>query len=200
MIMEIPQYCVRAYALFWTKYRSREPFQQQELDWVVSQSMKKKIFAILLKSGWIKKKSRTEYACVPPEMVMKGLLDFKVPEIIKQAQWEYAFTGLSAIEIWSDFSYIQRSREKSPYFIEVLKKDINYWKQFFNEYNIPYYINKGSTIGEYVILIPVARISNIMKNDIKVKNIKETIKMAGSNEIYEYAYQYIKKNYGSPAA
>src|SRR3989339_782368 len=131
MISEIPQYCLRAYALFFTKHGSRELFKQSELDWVVSQSMKKKIFYILLKSGWIKKASRTSYKCVQPNMVFKGLLEFKVPEIMKKAKRPYAFTNLSSVEIWSDYAYVQRGIEKSPYFIKVFKKDLRYWKEFF---------------------------------------------------------------------
>src|SRR3989338_2284260 len=152
MITEIPQYCLRAYSLFYSKHGSREPFVQNELDWIVSQSMKKKIFSLLLRSGWIKKVSRNSYKCVQPDNVIKGLLEFKVHEIIRKAKKPYAFTNLSSIEIWSDYVYVQRGIERSPYFIKVLKKNLKYWKDFFNNYNIPNYINEGSTIGEYVIL------------------------------------------------
>ena len=84
MISEVPQYCLRAYALFFWKHGSREPFRQSELDWIVSQSMKKKIFSILLKAGWILKASRDSYRCVEPEKVVRGLVEFKVPDIIKE--------------------------------------------------------------------------------------------------------------------
>ena len=38
------------------------------------------------------------------EKAIKGLLEFKIPELIKKAKNPYAFTNLSAIEIWSDYS------------------------------------------------------------------------------------------------
>src|SRR3989338_21636 len=98
MIFEIPQYGLRAYALFFSKYGSREPFKQTELDWIVSESMKKKIFYLLLKNGWIKKESRDKYKCIEPNKVLNGLLEFKVPEIIKETKKPYVFTDLSAIE------------------------------------------------------------------------------------------------------
>ena len=120
MISEVPQFVLRAYALFFTKHGSIESFKQSELDWIVGASMKKKIFSLLLKSGWIKKESRDEYRCIDPNKVFKGLLEFKVPEILKQTEKPYAFTNLSAVEIWSDYSYVQRGLEKSPYFIKVL--------------------------------------------------------------------------------
>jgi hypothetical protein len=199
MITEIPQYALRAYALFYTKYGQSQTFRQSELDWIVSESMKKKIFALLLNSGWLEKKSRAEYACVPPEKVMGGLLEFKVPEIMKQAEKPYAFTGLSAIEIWSDYSYVQRGIEKSPYFVKVLKKDIRYWKQFLNSNNIPNYIKQGASIGEYVILMPVESLSYEIKDDLKVEKLKEALKEAKANETYLYAYNYMVSKYGAAA-
>ena len=179
---EIPQYCLRAYALFFTKYGSKEMFQQSELDWIVSQSMKKKIFSILLKAGWIKKQNRNNYVCIQPEQVMKQLVQFKVPYIIKQAQKKYAFTGMSAVEIWSDYSYVQRSIEKSPYFIKILDKDLTYWKSFLSKNEVPCYVNNGSTIGEYVILIPVKKILFEKNNDLFVESLKNTIKLAKQNQ------------------
>lgn len=197
---EIPQYGLRAYALFHSKYGSREPFRQSELDWIVGQSMKKKIFALLLKSGWIVKESRNSYKCVDPYKVINGLLEFKVPEIMKEAARDYAFTNLSAVEIWSDYSYVQRGKERSPYFIKILKKDIGYWKEFFNKRSIPCYAHQGSTIGEFVILVPVNSLHSEKKGSLNVEPLKETIKTARNNEMYSYAYSYIKGKYGPAAA
>ncbi|HLD38255.1 MAG TPA: hypothetical protein VJA20_02345, partial [Candidatus Nanoarchaeia archaeon] len=137
MYNEIPKYGLRAYALFFSKHGLSEEFSQSDLDWIVGESMKKKIFSLLLNNGWIKKASTGSYKCINPEMILKGLLEFKVPQIIKESKKPYAFTGLSAIEIWSDYSYIQRGREKSPYYIKVLRKDLKYWKSFFNRNRIP---------------------------------------------------------------
>jgi len=195
MATEIPSYGLKAYALFFAKYKDKEKFKQSELDWIVGQSMKKKIFALLLKAGWIKKQADNTYICINPEFVINSLLEFKVPQIIKNATKDYVFTNLSAVEIWSDYSYVQRGIEKSPYFIKVLKKDLNYWKIFFNSHNIPNYVNSGTTIGEYVILIPVKKLSFVEKEGYKVESLKKTIKLAKLNEMYLYAYNYIKKKY-----
>ena len=98
-----------------------------------------------------------------PEKAITGLLEFKVPNAVKMAERQYAFTGLSAIEIWSDYSYVQRGMEKSPYFMKVLKRDLGYWKAFFNKHDIPVYVNDGGTIGEYVILEPVAALKAVRR-------------------------------------
>jgi hypothetical protein len=195
MTTEIPAYGLRAYALFFAKYGINEQFKQNELDWIVRQSMKKKIFSLLLRAGWIKKQTDSTYVCVNPEKIIIDLLQFKFPEIMKKAEKDYAFTGLSSIEIWSDYSYVQRGIEKSPYFIKVLNKDLTYWSNFFNKNNIPNYIKEGSTIGEYVILIPCKELEYAEKEGYKVESLNETIKLAKSKEIYSSAYDYIKKKY-----
>ena len=195
-IFEIPPYGLRAYALFYTKYGLKQEFSQKELDWIVSDSMKKKIFALLLRAGWIVKQQRNTYVCMGPEKIFQQMLAYKVPQLIKNAKKDYCFTGLSAIEIWSDYSYVQRSWEKSPYFIKVLKKDLNYWQNFFNSYKIPTYLNSGSTIGEYTILVPVEELGFEVKEDIKVEKLKATMQIAKGNNIYLYAYDYMKEKYG----
>jgi hypothetical protein len=200
MYNEIPNYGLRAYALFFSKHGLQEEFSQSGLDWIVGQSMKKKIFSLLVNNGWVKKVSSNSYKCVNPEVILKGLLEFKVPQIMKGAKRHYAFTGLSAIEIWSDYSYIQRGREKSPYYIKVLKKDLKYWKSFFNKDRIPNYVKAGSTIGEFVILIPVDKLNSVEKNEMHVETLHETEKMAKANSFYAYPYNYMKEKYGTIAA
>jgi hypothetical protein len=194
--IEIPYYGLRAYALFFLRHGLKGEFTQGELDWIVGESMKKKIFSLLLRSGWIIKKSRNSYTCVGPVEIFKGILRFRIPKIMKEAEKAYAFTGLSAIEIWSDYSYIQRGIEKSPYFIKVLKKDLRYWKNFFNKHKIPNYIDAGTTIGEYVILIPAEKIKAVDKHGFKVEKLKETMKMAKKNSLNLYAYNYMRRKYG----
>ena len=200
MYNEVPSYGLRAYALFFSRHGSTEEFTQSDLDWIVGQSMRKKIFALLVKAAWIKKVSRNTYKCSNPEQILTGLLEFKVPEIIRESKKPYAFTGLSAVEVWSDYSYIQRGREKSPYYIKVLKKDLAYWRSFFNRYRIPNYIKKGSTIGEFIILIPVDILISTDKDGIKVETLKETTKIAKANSFYAYPYNYMKKKYGTITA
>lgn len=79
--------------------------------------------------------------------------------------------------------------------MKVLRKDLNYWKRFFNNIGIPNYINKGTTIGEYVILFPVKKLDFVEKEGFKVDSLKETYKMAKSNDIYNYPCNYIKNKY-----
>lgn len=199
MTIEIPQYGLKAYALLFSKHGTNGKFKQSELDWIVSASMKKKIFALLLRAGWIKKNIDSTYTCTNPSDAIKGLLEFRVPTIIKSSKRGYAFTQLSAVEIWSDFSYVQRGIEKSPYFVKVLQKDLKYWKAFFNSREIPNYVESGATIGEYIILVPVSSLSYKEKDGFKVDSLKETMHYAKSNDIYAYASDYMENKYGAEA-
>lgn len=196
MTIELPKFGLKAYALLFAKYGANGLFKQSELDWIVSSSMKKKIFSLLLRHGWITKRSSGEYSCTNPVDAIKGLMDFRVPKILLDSKKPYSFTKNSAIELWSDYSYTLRGIEKSPYFIKVLKKDLKYWKKFFNKNEIPNYVELGSTIGEYIILVPVKNLTFDEKEGLKVDKLKETMKYAKSNDIYEYASQYMQKKYG----
>ncbi len=199
MTIEIPHYGLKAYALLFSRHGVYGKFRQSELDWIVSTSMKKKIFSLLLRTGWIHKNPNRTYSCVNPSQAIKGLLEFRVPEIIQKAKKKYALTKLSAVEVWSDFCYVQRGLERSPYFIKIEQRDLKYWQKLFNDNGIANYVGSGGTIGEFVILIPVHSFSIKEKDGFKVDSLKETITYAKSNEAYAYASEYIEKKYGISA-
>ena len=60
-------------------------------------------------------------------------------------------------------------------------------------------MNKGTTIGEYVILIPVTHVVFEEKDDVKVEPLKKAMKEAASNNLYAYVCAYMKKKYGVSA-
>ena len=69
-----------------------------------------------------------------------------------------------------------------------------------NKNNVPNYVGEGSEIGEYVILIPVETLNPVEKEGLKVESLKNTARMARENEMFAYAYNYMKDKYGSAAA
>ena len=194
---EIPYFGLRAYSLFFSKFGTARPFSQSQLDFVVSEPMKKKVFALLLNAGWIRKAGRSEYFCNRADEIFLHLLDFRVPSLMAGAKREYAFTGASAIEIWSDYSYLQRGRERSPYFIKVLQKDIGYWKAFFSAYRVPTYVGKGSTIGEFMVFIPCKSMVREEKGGLFVDSLQSAMREAGKNELFSYPYEYMRRKYGN---
>lgn len=195
-MFELPAFGLRAYALLYSRHGASGAFGQRELEWTVSESMRKKIFSLLSKAGWLVKLRRGEYRCVPPEKAIRGLLEFRVPELLEKAEMPYALTGASAVEVWSDYSYVQRGLEKSPYFLKVLKKDLKKWKRFFNKESVPNYVGNGSTVGEFAVLIPVSSLDGVEKHGLKVEPLRKVLKEAEGNYMFSYSVDFIKKKYG----
>lgn len=199
MYKEIPQYCLRAYAYFFSHFGVNHSFGHSELEWTVSRQMGKKIFSVLLNSGWIRRAKRDQYYCSNPADIFLHLLDFRVPAVMKTAKRSYCFFGLSAIEIWSDYSYVQRDMKRSPYFIRVLKSDLGYWKKFFAENEVPAYIGHGSTIGEFAILEAVDHFDKIEHGGLFVEPLRAAMEEAKENELFSYAFDYMGEKYGTAA-
>ena len=193
----VPEYAMRAYAVLYTTYGIRESFTQAELEWVVGESMRKKIFAVLLGSGWLTKVSRRVYRCAEPGSIFSGMASFRVHDIMQEAKRPYAFTRMSAIEIWSDYSYVQRSIKKSPYHLEILRQDIAYWKGFFSERGIPSYVGEGSTVGEYVTLYPLERVQAVERHGVRVIPYRRALRMAEENELFSYAAEYMREHHAA---
>ncbi len=192
-MFELPAYGLRAYAVLFSRHGLSERFGQGDLDWLATPAMKKKIFSLLSRAGWIKREKRGEYRCESPEKAVRGILEFKVPELLKQAALPYALTGLSAVEVWSDYAYVQRSIEKSPYFLKVLKKDLKKWQKYLNENGVPNYVKRGATIGEYALLFPVEKLRFAEKDGLKTDPKKDALAFAEKNELLRYAYEYMKR-------
>jgi len=193
---EIPRYALRAYALLHNKFGTDKEFKQDSLNWLVSTPMRKKIFSVLLNSGWIKKKSKTSYLCLSPETIFKGLFSFKVPDILKKAKKDYCYFGASAVEIWTKFSYVQRGWEHSPYFIEVKKGDLGYWKNFLSAKGIPYFLEEGSFLGEFIILKLAEKIDYDNLDGYPVKKLENVVNFCEGNlSLFEYPLAYLVKKY-----
>ena len=118
-------------------------------------------------------------------------------EVLKSSELPYALTGLSALELWSDYAVVQRKMEKSPHFVKVLKGDLQKWKDFLNSESIPNYVEKGGTVGEFVVLIPVSRLSFVKRNGLKAERLWETVRQAEGNEAYQPLLNYIKKKHST---
>ena len=174
-MIALPPYGLRAYALFYHRHGTRKKFKQNELDGIVSRPMKKKIFTLLVKTGWLEKINRREYRCISPEKIFKNSLKLRVPDLLKSSDLPYALTGPSALELWKDHTGIQRNPANSPYFIKVLNSDVQAWKSYLNHKSIPNYVETGSTIGEFVVLVPATRLRFAKRKGLKVERLWQTV-------------------------
>lgn len=160
--------------------------------------MRKKIFHVLTKEGWLRRVGRGRYTCVRPEEVFRRQFEFKVPEIVRAAEKPWCYTKASAVEIWTDFSYVQRSWEYSPYFMKVVKRDVRYWKKFFRAHGIRAFVREaGSAIGEFVVLNPVEKLDCVTHAGFPVDNLGDVIRFCEENSsTFEYPLAYLARKYG----
>ena len=193
----MPDYALKCYALLYTKYGTEE-FDQGSLSWFLSEPMRKKIFHVLTKGGWLRRVSRGKYACIRPEEVFRKQFEFKVPEMMGAAKRPWCYTSASAVEIWTDFSYVQRSWEYSPYFIKVLRRDIRYWKRFFRANGISVFVREaGSAIGEFVVLNPVEKLDYVTHEGSPVDRLEDVVKFCERNSsTFEYPLAYLARKHG----
>lgn len=195
MTKEIPKYALRAYGLLYTKYSTAQEFKQDSLNWIVSSSMRKKIFSVLLRAVWITKKSKRRYTCIDPQTIFNSLFSFKVPDILKKSDRDYCYSKMSAVEVWTDFSYIQRSWEHSPYFIKIKEEDLDYWKEFLAKEGIPFFIKEGSFIGEFIIFDPQKKLRFSIRNGFPVENLDSVVRFCQKNPLFEYPLAYLKQKF-----
>lgn len=160
--------------------------------------MRKKVFHVLTKEGWLRRVSRGKYVCIRPEDVFRKQFEFKVPEILTTAKKPWCYARASAVEVWTDFSYVQRSWEYSPYFIKVLKKDTRYWEGLFSAYDINVFTREaGSAIGEFVVLDPVEKLDPVTYKGSPVDRLEDVVKFCEENlSTFEYPLAYLAKKHG----
>src|SRR5437867_11367204 len=83
------------------------------------------------------------------------MVEFKVPKLLSEAGMRYAYTAASAVEVWTDYSYIQRSWEHSAYFVRVLSRDLSKWISYFRKHKVKVFNSKSElAMGGFVILKP----------------------------------------------
>lgn len=196
MIEPIPIYGETAYAILYNRFGSQQ-FSPDHFKWFLSESMKKKIFHVLEKKGWIKRIGRAIYVCNKPEDIIAGMVAFKVPQLLEATGRKYCYTKMSAVEIWTNFSYIQRSWEHSPYFIRVLENDKAFWVNYFRAYHVPVFIgNPKTSLGEFVVLIVQKSFPCDYFDGKPVDSVKETAKFCTENiDTFEYPLAYLIKKF-----
>jgi len=159
--------------------------------------MAKKTMHILEKNGWIRRVEKGRYVCRRPSEVMAGMVSLKVPDLLKNSGKEYSYTKASAVEVWTDYTYIQRSWEHSPYYIKVLEEDVEFWTEYFNRHGIGVYVeNAEPVLGEFVVLIPVKKIRASRHGEEPVDSLRDTVKYCEKNIYsFEYPLAYLIEKY-----
>jgi len=196
----IPKYCQQVYAILWNRF-GENTFSTKDLiflDVFFSSSMKKKVLFSLNKDEWIIREGRGLYRCLNPKSIFESFFKPKVSDLLTQTKMKWAFTGLNALEVYSDFSVCHRSWLSSPFFIKILKKDLKQWISTFQKNDVPFFINDSRPqFGEYVVLVPKDDFDYRIVNGYPVEPLDDVIKFSKKRS-YEFAYEidYLGDKYG----
>ncbi len=196
MSQPAPTYAQEAYAILRNRFAS-DSFPADYLSWFVSKSMAKKTLRTLERAGWITRVAKGRYVCTNADDIFKSMIEFRVPKLLKEAGMEYAYVDASAVEVWTDYSYIQRSWEHSPYFVKVLRSDLKRWTEYFREHKVKVFTsNPELAIGEFVILRPVDRLTYIVHNDLPVDLLESAVRYSENHiDAFEYPLAYLKAKF-----
>ena len=176
MAEPVPAYAQMAYAVLHAKF-GLGSFSSDYLGWFASGNMAKKTLHALEKAGWIARVERGVYKCVGAEDIFKSMVEFKVPEVLEGSGMRYAYADASAAEIWTDYTYMQRSWEHSPYYIRVLDSELNDWGRYLRSHKVKVFVEEAKpAFGEFVVLEPQQKLVYDFHDGMKVERLEEVVK------------------------
>jgi len=192
----VPTFAQEAYAILRNRFAS-DSFPADYLSWFVSGSMVKKTLHTLERAGWIRRVEKGSYVCRNADDIFRSMIDFKVPRLLSEAGMRYAYTDASAVEVWTDYSYIQRSWEHSPYFVRVLRSDLGRWISYFRKHKVKVFTPKPElSMGEFVILKPDTGFANETRNGLPVDPLELAVTYAEKHiHTFEYPLAYLKTKF-----
>ncbi|MEM2089263.1 MAG: hypothetical protein QXF52_11465 [Thermoproteota archaeon] len=196
MTEPVPIYAQQAYAILYNRFRD-QPFNSDYLTWFLTKSMVKKILHVLERKSWIKRVKKGTYVCMKPDVVFEEMVRFRVPNLLEEAGKKYCYADASAVEVWTDYTYMQRNWEHSPYFIKVLRKDTGFWIQYFRKHEINVFVEKASpAIGEFVILFPRGKLDFEVYNGKPVDRLKKVVEFCERDiDVFEYPLAYLRSKF-----
>ena len=196
MTEPIPTYAQEAYAVLYNRFAS-DSFPSDYLTWFISRGMVKKTLHMLEKAGWIRRVGKGKYICVSADEVFKSLVDFKVTRLLGSAGREYAYADASAVEVWTDYTYIQRSWEHSLYYVKVLRAELNEWVEYFRKHRIKVFINEAEpSLGEFVVLKPQEKLVYDSYNNLPVEPLEKVVRYCERHiDSFEYPLAYLQAKF-----
>jgi hypothetical protein len=159
--------------------------------------MVKKTLHTLELAGWIRRVERGSYVCKNAEEIFRSMVEFRVPTLLSEAGMRYAYAEASAVEVWTDNSYIQRNWEHSPYFVRVLRSDLSRWVGYFREHKVKVFNSKPElAMGEFVILKPEREFAIMTHNGVPVDSLESAVSFSEKHiHTFEYPLAYLKAKF-----
>jgi hypothetical protein len=179
-----------------------ESFTIEAFRSVFPTSQAPKVIHDLIQQGYVQRVSRGVYRAVEPKewiasIITKGSAWKK---IIKSAQRKYAYCDSTAVSIWTEgYYWTGFTKGFRPIHIKVLKKDISYWREFFEGHAARYAMaEENRTLFGFVYIIhPEQDFDAVEKNGDKVIPLEEVVRFCLEHEMaYQPALEYLDEHYG----
>ena len=160
-----------------------------------------KIIHDLIRLKYMKRVKRGKYQIIKPEDYVKRIVkeNLDTEDILKESDKKYAFTNSTAVNIWTDGTYLTGfTKGFKPIHIQILKKDTKHWNDFFKKNNAEYVLEgeNKTLFGLTYILHPKDSFNFEIKDDNFVVPLREIIKYCQKNiYLYRPALEYIERKY-----
>jgi hypothetical protein len=192
----VPTYAQEAYAILRSRFGS-DSFPADYMSWFISRSMVKKTLHTLEHAGWIRRVEKGSYVCKNADDIFESMVEPRVPGLLTRAGMRYAYAEASAVEVWTDYSYVQRSWEHSPYFVRVLRSDLDRWVNYFRTHKVRVFTSRPElSMGEFVILKPADEFEIVIHNGLPVDSLKLAVSYSEKHvHAFEYPLAYLKAKF-----
>ncbi len=161
-----------------------------------------KVLFDLCRLGFIETGKRGEYNVVSPEERIRRKVEhaehlFGIPS---KAGLPYAYSGDTAISIWTDGGYWAGfTRGFRPFHVEVLRRDVGGWLAFFKSVGARATIegSRETLFGVVHVLHPVTRVRAVVRGEVCVIPREKAYEYAASRPyLYEPVLPLLKRGGG----
>jgi len=176
-------------------------FTIEDFKMTFPSSQPTKIIHDLIKLDFMKRVKRGKYKIMKPEDFVKRIVkeNLEKDDILKKSEKKYAYTNSTAVNIWTDGTYwTDFTRGFKPIHIHILKKDIDYWNEFFKQNDAEYVLEgeNKTLFGLTYVLHPKEKFTFEIKEGNTVVPLKEIVQYCQKNiYLYRPALEYLDKKY-----
>jgi hypothetical protein len=160
-----------------------------------------KVIFDLIKLEFIRRKKHGTYQIIKPEEFVQNIIreSSTKTDVVTQATKPYAYAQSTAVNIWTDgYYWTDFTKGFKPIHINVVQKDVPYWKTFFNHHDAEYVIEgeHRTLFGVMYVVHPKETVTVETKHDKPVVPLQEIVQYCQSNSIiYRPALEYLDKKY-----
>ncbi|MBN1860848.1 MAG: hypothetical protein JW840_05240 [Candidatus Thermoplasmatota archaeon] len=155
----------------------------------------------LISLRYMKRIRHGTYQVIRPDEYVRTIVadNITTQNIVLSAKKPYAYCDSTAVIIWTNGSYwTDFTKGFKPIHIQVEKKDMPYWKDFFTSHDAEFIIagEQRTAFGITYIIHQVDAITSEMKDGNPVIPLEKTIQFCHHNPlVYQPAIEFLEKNY-----